>query len=131
MILKGDEARDYIKATMKHFSPEEFQCRCGCGALVVDLILLKRLDLLRARVGEPLQITSGYRCPAHNKAVGGKSTSEHVDGQGVDIAAPSSWLKMKIVREALPLGFNRVGIGQDFVHLGVSDTLPKHVLWTY
>ena len=43
------------------------------------------LDPLREAWGEPLIVTSGYRCPKLNKAVGGSATSQHVKGQAADI----------------------------------------------
>lgn len=33
----------------------------------------------------PLKITSGYRCPQLNKAVGGSSTSQHMEGKALDL----------------------------------------------
>ena len=43
------------------------------------------LDPLRQSWGRPLTVTSGYRCPALNKAVGGVANSHHLYGQAADI----------------------------------------------
>ena len=43
------------------------------------------LEPLRTLVGKPICISSGYRCEALNKAVGGSVTSQHRYGQAVDI----------------------------------------------
>lgn len=43
------------------------------------------LDPLRELYGKPIHISSGYRCPRLNKAVGGVSTSQHLVGQAADI----------------------------------------------
>lgn len=43
------------------------------------------LDDLRSAWGSPLKVTSGYRCPALNKAVGGVENSAHLYGLAVDI----------------------------------------------
>ena len=40
---------------------------------------------VRALLGVPLKVTSGYRCPDLNKAVGGVPTSQHVVGQAGDL----------------------------------------------
>ena len=53
---------------------------------------LKRLAVevlqpIRDAWGQPIVITSGYRCPALNKAVGGVKNSQHVLGQAADIKA--------------------------------------------
>ena len=46
---------------------------------------IEQLDELRRLYEHPIIITSGYRCPALNKAVGGKPNSQHVKGQAADI----------------------------------------------
>ena len=43
------------------------------------------LDPLRKDWGSPIKVTSGYRCPALNKAVGGSSNSSHKIGYAADI----------------------------------------------
>ena len=43
------------------------------------------LQPLRDSYGKPIMISSGYRCQALNKAIGGVSTSQHLKGEAVDI----------------------------------------------
>lgn len=43
------------------------------------------LQPLRDGIGRPLNISSGYRCPALNKAVGGVPTSQHATGEAADV----------------------------------------------
>lgn len=43
------------------------------------------LDPLREAYGKPIIVTSGYRSPMLNKAVGGVATSQHCKGQAADI----------------------------------------------
>jgi len=43
------------------------------------------LDPLRRHLGRPIRVTSGYRAPAVNRAVGGSATSAHVRGEAADI----------------------------------------------
>ena len=43
------------------------------------------LEPLRNIYGKPMQISSGYRSPALNKAVGGASTSQHCKGMAADL----------------------------------------------
>lgn len=43
------------------------------------------LEPLRQHVGKPVIISSGYRCKALNKAVGGVATSQHLTGEAADI----------------------------------------------
>lgn len=42
------------------------------------------LDPIRERWGEPVRITSGYRCEALNDLVGGKESSLHLTGRAAD-----------------------------------------------
>jgi len=46
------------------------------------------LEPLRVNLGKPIQITSGYRSPAHNKRIGGAAGSLHTTGMAADIAIP-------------------------------------------
>ena len=50
------------------------------------------LDPLREAWGGPIQVNSGYRCPALNKAVGGSPYSQHQRSEAADITvgAPSA-----------------------------------------
>lgn len=43
------------------------------------------LQPIRDRYGKPIVVSSGYRCSALNKAVGGAKTSQHVTGEAADI----------------------------------------------
>lgn len=43
------------------------------------------LEPLRKLYGKPIRISSGYRSPALNKAVGGSAASHHCEGMAVDI----------------------------------------------
>ena len=45
----------------------------------------KVLDPLREAYGKPIVVTSGYRSPMLNKAVGGVATSQHCQGEAADI----------------------------------------------
>ena len=44
------------------------------------------LDPLREKYGKPIKVSSGYRCPKHNLAVGGATQSQHMKGEAADIA---------------------------------------------
>lgn len=68
----------------KNFTSEELQCRC-CARLLYEDSLIVALQRLRDRFGTPMVVTSGYRCPKHNKEVGGTETSQHTKGTAVDL----------------------------------------------
>jgi len=71
----------------EHFHAREFACN-HCGRLApggVPPLLVQILEQVRAHFGRPVRITSGYRCPTHNRNVGGASRSQHLRGTAADI----------------------------------------------
>lgn len=55
----------------------------------LELLVRYILDPLREAWGAPIIVTSGYRCPKLNKAVGGATSSQHMQGQAADIRTVS------------------------------------------
>lgn len=51
----------------------------------INALVLNVLDPLRAKIGRPIIITSGYRCKRVNELVGGSKTSQHMTGKAADI----------------------------------------------
>lgn len=69
----------------KHFNLREFQCLC-CERVKLAPEILTVLENLRSALnGKPIIVTSGYRCPEHNRNVGGSADSDHLHGWAVDI----------------------------------------------
>jgi len=94
---------------------------------------LELLDRARELAGVPFVITSGYRCEAHNRRVGGKPNSAHTRGYAADIAASSSWQRAIVVEALFRVGFRRIGIDfkRGFVHVDCDPEKPKPRLWGY
>ena len=116
---------------VRYFSASEFVCRCGCGLNNISLELVYKLDELRCLFGSPIVVNSACRCPSHNLSVGGSSSSSHLYGLAVDIKVLNSLDRFKLVELALKLGFNRVGIAKDFIHLDIDNVKTSSVLWVY
>jgi len=55
-------------STIKHFKKEEFNCP-DHGKNEMNEQLVRLVDDMRDKIGAPLRIASGFRCPVHNKAV--------------------------------------------------------------
>lgn len=62
---------------------EEFACKCGCGSAPMDILLVDLVTWLQSLT--EVTIVSGYRCPVHNAAVGGRLNSYHTRGMAIDI----------------------------------------------
>jgi hypothetical protein len=61
------------------------------------------LQPLRDKYGKSINITSGYRSPKLNKAIGGSSTSQHCYGQAADIQVDKKdYLKVWEILKTLP-----------------------------
>ena len=113
----------------KNFSTSEFVCR-HCEKVIIAPTLITALQLLRDQVGVPIDVISGYRCPAHNHAVGGKGTSQHLFGTAADIMIQGmSVAKMYTAAAQISL-FSRGGIGiypdRGFIHV---DVRPIRARW--
>ena len=53
------------------------------------------LDPIREKWAAPILVSSGYRCPALNKAVGGVATSMHLQGLAADIYPKANDIKQR------------------------------------
>ena len=115
---------------IKHFKPEEFACPC-CGRIDMDLKFLVRLDWARSIADVPFRITSGFRCPKHNKEIGGRPNSSHLRGLAADIACSNSEERYKIINALIMVGFKRIGIADSFIHVDYDLTKPQEVIWVY
>lgn len=67
-----------------------------------ELAALKRtalgLEAVRIRLGgAPVLVSSGYRAPAVNRAVGGSATSQHMRGEAADFTAPGFGTPRQVV----------------------------------
>lgn len=70
----------------KNLSRSEFKCNCGqCDYDTVDAELVSVIQDVRDHFNMAITITSGNRCPTHNKNVGGAKSSYHLRGRAADI----------------------------------------------
>ena len=67
------------------FKVRELRCRDGSDTVMVDEALTVVLQCIREHFGKAVTITSGYRTAAHNAAVGGAKSSQHLLGRAADI----------------------------------------------
>lgn len=70
-----------------HFKACEFQCKCsGKHDFPLDTALVEKLEKLHIALNcSAINVSSGFRCIAHDKAVGGSGTGQHIHGKAADI----------------------------------------------
>lgn len=97
------------------------------------LSTLEMMERIRAHLSSvagrdiPIRVTSGYRSPALNLAIGGSSTSDHVRARAVDWKAPAFGTPLDCCRALAP-HVAALGIGQLIHEFGswvhVSTAIP-------
>lgn len=118
---------------MHEFSASETARRKGLANEIpetvkpaVRALVLNLLQPLCDRTGWRDRISSGYRCPALNAAVGGVPTSQHTKGEAADNVfyddagnVPS----IEVLREVLAAGlpFDQMIAYPSFVHLSYAE----------
>lgn len=84
------------------------------------LAALKRtalgLETVRMLLGAPIIITSGYRSPAVNRAVGGSKSSQHLKGEAADIIVPGFGTPAEVVKAIV--GHNEIPFDQCILEFG-------------
>jgi hypothetical protein len=133
-----------------HFSLAEFTDsqtarRMGLSnqpASMEHLANLKRtaavMEKVRTLLGDkPILISSGYRSPEVNRAVGGASASAHCEGLSCDFICPGFGSPTGIAKFLVP---HMVELGIDqlidefppngWVHIGLSPITPRHMALT-
>lgn len=132
-----------------HFSLEEFLASQTAAREGIDnspspehLENLKRTAAVMEKVREllgnkPIIVSSGYRSPALNAAVGGSSTSAHCFGLACDFQCPAFGTPHEIC-ETLQACVMQLGIDQlideyppgGWVHIGLREGDPRHQVAT-
>jgi zinc D-Ala-D-Ala carboxypeptidase len=80
--------------------------------------------------GVPIFITSGYRCPKLNSAVGGARQSDHMQGFAADFKAPAFGTPLEICREiaASDINFRKLIHEGQWVHISFAPEPGRSVL---
>ena len=125
---------------IKYFKLSEFINSATANRLGIDNIpsfevvdnlnrLADYLDGIRAKFGKPILISSGYRCPMLNKAVGGVVNSQHLKGLAADLVCSDIEKLLSIIRETK--GFDQVitehnkGSKSYWIHVSVAPVFGK------
>lgn len=125
---------------IKYFKLSEFINSATANRLGIDNIpsfevvdnlnrLADYLDGIRAKFGKPILISSGYRCPMLNKAVGGVANSQHLKGLAADLVCSDMEKLLSIIRETKD--FDQVitehnkGSKSYWIHVSVAPVFGK------
>jgi uncharacterized protein YcbK (DUF882 family) len=100
------------------------------------------LQPIRDKYRHPIIITSGYRCPALNSAVGGAKTSQHMTGCAADIkcTATSKAYLFNLIKDMMAKGEIRVGQliweygthkEPNWIHVSLPYSKVNNILYLY
>lgn len=92
--------------------------------------LALEFERIRAIVGQSIRITSAYRTPEHNAAVGGKPKSQHMQGRALDLECPHGYdferFRGAVLRVAgdadSKIRWVCVYPGRGFIHIDIRPT---------
>jgi zinc D-Ala-D-Ala carboxypeptidase len=98
--------------------------------------LAEVMEKVRVILGNrPIQITSGFRSPPVNAAVGGAANSAHLTGLACDFVCPAFGTPLSICQKLKP-HMEELGIDQlihefgSWVHLGIAEQEPRMMALT-
>jgi hypothetical protein len=134
-----------------HFTLEEFTRSATARRLNIDntpgaaeieamrRLCARVLEPVRQHFGKPVRITSGYRCPALNKAVGSSWRSQHRKGEAADfeIAGVSNYEVARWVRDNLTFdqlileNYVRGAPNSGWVHVSYREDRARKSVLTY
>lgn len=119
-IRAYSKAKDGNKKLSANFRVREFACSDGSDPVFIDTELVKILQKIRNHFGKAVTITSAYRTPGKNKAVGGTTYSQHLYGTAADIKVNGvTPKKVAAYVEKLMPKSGGIGIYKTFVHVDV------------
>lgn len=95
----------------------------------MKLVAEKCFEPIRKWYGRPITVSSFYRSPELNKAIGGSKTSQHTKGEAIDIDTGDNAENKKILEWARAnLEFDQLlweygnAEGPDWVHISFSES---------
>ncbi len=132
MLLKSkQELREFIlRNDILYFTVEEFACK-HCGKVIIDSRIVETVQRLREYLQKPVMVTSAYRCPVHNRRIGGVKNSAHVRGYALDVKCTNSEDRERILEFLMVHVVRRIGIHPKFIHFDIDPSKPSPRVWLY
>ena len=129
----------------RNFSAKEVSCKCGkCSGLptgdafITFVHALDNLQAIREIYGKPMILSSGYRCPEHNKSVSSTGlTGPHTIGAFDTLVHGKD--AVRLIRAAMESKNPPTGIGVSqkgpyetrFIHFDWLETAGRPWIWSY
>lgn len=115
-----------LKYNVEFFQLKEFRCPC-CKKGLVAVQLVYFLDELRRVWDGPIRVNSAWRCPRHNKDVGGAQSSRHLIGCAADIS-PVYGMELLDPFKCLVRNMTRARLDWEVINYewGMHVAVPRH-----
>lgn len=111
----------------ENFNSLEFDCHGSgcCSETIINPKLVEYVQKIRDHFGKSITVTSGYRCPTHNKRIGGATGSRHSKGDAADIVV-SGVAPKEVAKYAESIGIKGIGLYETnadghFTHIDTRD----------
>ena len=124
-----------------HFTLEELTRSSTATRLGIDntppaliiprlYVLANGLEQIRALLGFPLHMDSGYRCPMLNAMVNGAKLSAHMDGYAGDFTCDAFGNPLSIVKavQASEIKFDKIICEGTWVHVSFDPELRGQIM---
>lgn len=124
---------------MRYFTVSEFDSpdQVNSGEMM-DPDFLAMLDEARDCAGIPFVISrgGGFRTVAYNRQLikegyPASRKSSHLLGLAADIYCTDSRSRYIILDALQEVGFTRIGIAPNFIHVDLDTNKPQHRIWVY
>lgn len=109
----------------RYFKEAEFNKAVpSCSLSDMDLDFMQKLDDARTLCSYPFVINSAYRSKEYEISRHRSGTSSHCKGLAVDISCITSICRLKMLIALLAVGFRRIGIYPNFIHVDMDVSKP-------
>lgn len=116
----------------ENFNSSEFDCHGSgcCSETIINPKLVEYVQKIRDHFGKSITVTSGYRCPVHNKRIGGATGSRHSKGDAADIVV-SGVAPREVAKYAESIGIKGIGLYETSAdgHFTHVDTRNVKSFW--
>ena len=116
----------------ENFNSLEFDCHGSgcCSETIINPKLVEYVQKIRDHFGKSITVTSGYRCPVHNKRIGGATGSRHSKGDAADIVVQGV-APREVAKYAESIGIKGIGLYETSAdgHFTHVDTRTTKSFW--